>query len=467
MSDDELQREIKAIKLLQDRSCEIAESHAATVNDLKVLKDQVADLCETYSVQQALLATTTEEELGSAKCGEPIPQVELSEIFREAESRYPEALGVQSILSSQDQKELEERLAQKIQLFNARYGLEAWDYAIAVSCGLFAGMLDWFAVKAPPGPTKMKWSKEVDGVFNRGVQKAFNKFLTPELSRKLSEACPIGAPDTSIWRHLVDAPAKALNPENHRLRSLAHDPVLGFIFGVLDMSNGTCTAVVNGKISSFKINAKKMIRVEGNIFQLLGRMLGHLLSDVNAPSPNGNRGMGLPAPFMGLLRMFEGIPFGNSNFGREIEGMYVKGYDFRQFVVTSVPMAIMEVLLRAFFTAKQMKLHDAPFGETLLDTMPFRMNPRFRMILAMAYGTSSALNAGKMCISKNLLDANYASWMGLAWNSFHSLKWVLLDKHLKLWEGIKASEIEELEHIVDQVDKLSERATLLPIAGHD
>lgn len=464
MSDDELQAEIKAVKLLQERSRKIGESHTGIRHELQELRGQAKSLCGGYPLHLDDLAKKNEEVLGSAKCGEPIPEVELSAIFREAESRYPEALGVQAILSIEDQKELEERLDRQIDNFNVRYGLDLWDYAIAASCGLFAGMLDWLYVKAPPGPTKKKWNEEVDGVFNRVVQKALNKLLPPELSRKLSVACPIGAPDTSIWRDLVGAPAKALNPENHRLRSLAHDPVLGLIFGVLDMLNGTCTVVENGAISSFRTTKSP---VEGNVFQLLGRMLGHLLSDVNAPSPNGNRGMGLPAPFMGLLSMFKGIPVGNSNFGREIEGMYVKGYDFRQFVVTSVPMAIMEVLLRAFYTVKQTKLHDAPFGETLLDTMPFRMNPRFRMILAMAYGTSSAVNAGKVYISKDLLNLSYASWMGLAWNGFHSLKWALLDKHLKLWEGIESAEIAELERIADQVEKLRERAVLLPIAGHD
>ncbi len=221
----------------------------------------------------------------------------------------------------------------------------------------------------------------------------------------------------------------------------------------------TCTVVVNGKISSIPTTKGS---TDGNVFQLLGRMFGHLLSDVNAPSGKMNRGMGLPAPFMGLLRMLEGIPVGNSNFGKQIEWMYVKGYDTRQFAATAVPMAIMEALLRVFYVSKQMKLYDAPFGETLLDTMPFRMNPRFRMILALAYGTSSAVNAGKMYFTQKILGANYASWMGLAWHGLHSLKWGMLDKHLKLWDEIEAKEITELEVVVKGLDGLKMRAMRLP-----
>ena len=101
----------------------------------------------------------------------------------------------------------------------------------------------------------------------------------------------------------------------------------------------------------------------------------------------------------------------------------------------------MEVLLRAFYVGKQVKLYDAPFGQTLLDTVPTRMNPRFRMLLALAFGTFCGVNAGRMYITQNLLNFNYASWMGLVWNGFHALKWALLQKHFKLWGEIEAKEI--------------------------
>ncbi|BBL77204.1 hypothetical protein [Methylomagnum ishizawai] len=273
----------------------------------------------------------------------------LTDIYQEAKSRYQEPMALSEILTVNDWKDVDDKLDRRIYDFNTRYGLDKWDYAIAGSCGLFAAMLDLLCVKAPPKPT-IKWNQEVDGTFNEWVQKAFNKVLPPDISNVLSKGNPIGAPDSSVMTDIIGAPAKVLNPVNHRLRSLAHDPILGFLFGVWDMMNGTCTVVTNGEILSFPSTKGP---IDGNVFQLLGRMLGHLLSDVNAPSANGNRGMGLPAPFMGILRMFEGIPVGDSNFGKQIEWMYVNGYDFRQFVVSSVPMAIMEVLLRAFYTIKQ------------------------------------------------------------------------------------------------------------------
>jgi len=458
MKKEAYQNEIKAIKLLQDRTTEIANSHSSIGSDLDSIKEQLAALGAIEVSQSPEFLAKKDDYLRAMSCERSLAKVNLTDVYQEAGSRYQEPIALSEILLVNDWKDVEDKLNRRISDFNTRYGLDKWDYAIAGTCGLFAAMLDLLCVKAPPKPT-VNWNQEVDGIFNEWVQKAFNKILPPDFSDALSKGNPIGAPDSSVMTDLIGAPAKVLNPINHRLRSLAHDPILGFLFGVWDMMNGTCTAVTNGEIRSFPSTKGPM---DGNVFQLLGRMLGHLLSDVNAPSANGNRGMGLPAPFMGILRMFEGIPVGDSNFGKQIEWMYVNGYDFRQFDVSSVPMAIMEVLLRAFYTIKQIKLYDAPFGESMLDTIPIKMNPRFRIILALSYGTSSAVNAGKIYVTQNIMNANYSSWMGLSWNGFHALKWALLDRQLKLWDEIEAKEIEEIEGLIEDLDCLSIRASQLP-----
>lgn len=459
MKKDPYQNEIKAIKLLQNRTTEIASSHSSIGSDLDSIKEQLAVLGATELSQSSEFSAKKDGYLQAMSCEHSLAEFNLADIYQEARLRYQEPMALSDILTSNDWKDVEDKLDRRISDFNVRYGLDGWDYAIAGSCGLFAAMLDLLCVKAPPKPT-VKWSQEVDGIFNNWVQKAFNEVLPPDLSDTLSKRNPIGAPDSSVITDLIGAPDKVLNPINHRLRSLAHDPILGFIFGVWDMMNGTCTVVINGEIHSFPSTKGP---TDGNVFQLLGRMFGHLLSDVNAPSASGNRGMGLPAPFMGILRMFEGVPVGDSNFGKQIEGMYINGYDFRQFIVSSVPMTIMEVLLRAFYVIKQVKLYGAPFGESMLDTMPMMMNPRFRIMLALSYGTSSAVNAGKMYITQNILNANYASWMGLTWNGFHALKWALLDRQLKLWSEIEAKEIEEIEYLIKDLDGLGIRASQLPI----
>ena len=387
-----------------------------------------------------------------------LPPANFETIYNEAEAQFPGKVRMNDILTPSDWAIVDKRVAVHVKDFNARYALDKWDYAIAGGCGLFAAMLDLLCVKAPAKPTT-GWTKKVDGVFNRGVQEAFNRLLPPEVSKELGRLNSIGGADASTIAQLFGAPPRALNPKNHRLRSLAHDPILGFLFGVLDMLDGKCTVVVDGHIKRYRTTAKP---VEDGLFQLLGRMFGHLLSDVNAPSANGNRGMGVPAPFMGVLRMFDSIPTGGSDLGKQIEYMYVNGYDFRQFVVTSIPMLIMEVMMRVFYAVKQVKLAGSSLGEALIDTMPGMMNPRFRMMLAMGYGTAAAVNTGKVCITRNILNLNYAAWLGLTWNGFFAVKWALFERDLKLWKEFEHKELKELERVVNRMEGLVKRAQRLP-----
>lgn len=454
------QHEIKAIRLLQARGEEISRSHTDIDNELDALRQQLAELGSDALTGSPELDQAKAQHLEAMSPGvQKLSLTPLKDIYQQADTRFEGTARLSDILSAGDMQETDKRLTRHIEEFNRRYSLDAWDYAIAGCGGLFAAMLDILFVKAPPKPTT-KWTQQVDGIFNQQVQKAFNKFIPPEVSDVLCKKFPIGAPDSSVTTQLLGAAGKVINPMNHRLKALSHDPILGFIFGVRDMMDGTCTVVHNGIITRYPSTKDSP---GGNVFQLLGRMFGHLLSDVNAPSAKGNRGMGLPAPFMGLLRMLEGIPVGESNFGKQIEFMYVNGYDFRQFIVTSIPVAIMEVLMRVFYIAKQMSVHNVSFTDALMDTLPLKMNPRFRMMLALAYGTSSAVNAGKMYITGNILNASYASWMGLAWNGFHAMKWALLDRHLALWKGIETTEIERIELLTNDLDELTLRATQLPV----
>ena len=175
--------------------------------------------------------------------------------------------------------------------------------------------------------------------------------------------------------------------------------------------------------------------------------------------------MGLPAPFMGLFRMFESLPTGESDLGKQVEYMYVRGYDFRHFIVTSIPILIMEVLMRALYAVKQVKYTRCSLGEALVDTVPGKMNARFRMMLAMAYGTVAAVNGGKVYVTENILNLNYAAWLGLMWNGFHALKWALSAKHLAFWKEVEKKELESLERVIRELELLEHRAGGLPVGS--
>ena len=457
MTSRDEQRNIKAIRLLQKRSDTIEEAHDEIDKEISTTKRRLAELGDVdkstpdfVKRKQAYLDAMSEHK--------ELTDVDSGTMYNEAEAAYPEDVNLDDILTAGDWKIVDKRIAAYIKDFNARYALDRWDYAIAGGCGLFAAMLDLLFVKAPAKPTT-EWTKEVDGVFNGWVQQGFNRLLPPDVSGELGRLNTIGGADSSTVAQLLGAPPGTLSPRGHRLRSLSHDPILGFLFGVLDMQRGTCTVIENGGLNIYQTTKEP---VDGSLFQLLGRLFGHLLSDVNAPSATGNRGMGLPAPFMGILRMFDSLPVGDSNLGRQID-MYANGYDFRQFVVTSIPVLIMEVMMRVFYAVKQVKRAGAPLGEALMDTMPLKMNPRFRMMLAMAYGTVASVNGAKVYITQEILNLNYAAWLGFIWNGSHAIKWALLDRDLKLWGEVEQKEIEALERIVDQIDGLTGRVGRLPV----
>ena len=458
MRNKDMRRNIKSIKYLQSRADDIDRSHDHIRDDIQSVKEKLKTLGDVDESAPNYLANKQAHLREMNKKTELTP-VNSETIYNEAETAFPGQIALSDILSQNDLAIVDERVAAHIRDFDSRYSLDKWDYAIAGGCGLVAAMLDLLCVKAPAKPTA-RWSKRVDGVFNRWVQDAFNATLPPELSRELARVHSIHGADACTVAQLMGAPPGTVSPMNHRLRSLAHDPILGFLFGVLDMLDGKCTTISNGRIQRFGTVADP---VDGSLFPLLGRMFGHLLSDVNAPSANGNRGMGLPAPFMGVLRMFDGIPIGDSDLGKQVEYMYARGYDFRHFVVTSIPMLIMEVMMRVFYAIKHVKSTGTPLGETLIGTMPGMMNPKFRIMLAIGYGTAAGVNAGKVYISKNILNLNYAAWLGLVWNGFYAVKWVLMERHLKLWEEFERQEIEELERIVESIEGLVERAESLPV----
>ena len=454
---NEEQRDLKAIKRLQDGATDLETQHSKIAKDIHEVKQRLRSLVPIDPASASFAESLRVQKETMAARAQPL-RTNVEELYREAETVYPGIITPDDLLTETDWKVTNARIVRHVDEFNARFGLDQWDYAIAGSCGLFAAMLDLLCVRAPTKPTA-KWTTKVDGVFNRIVQKAFNTVLPPELSAELATANKIGSADASTVTRLLGASPGTLNPINHRLRSLSHDPVLGLLFGVADMMRGTCTVVGNNGVKVFQgQNGPAATGVVG----ALAKMLGHLASDVNAPSSKGNRGMGLPAPFMGILRMFNNIPVGESNLGKQVEYMYVKGYDFRQFAATSIPALIMEVLMRACYAAKQVKLVGEPLGQALIQTVPTRMNPRFRTMLAIGYGCMAGVNAGRVYVSQDVMNLNYAAWMGLVWNGFHAMKWALLDKHLQLWDGIEREEIAALERMVGRIEELESRVERLP-----
>ena len=109
----------------------------------------------------------------------------------------------------------------------------------------------------------------------------------------------------------------------HRLLSLGHDPLLGFVFGVADILTGRMTTIdKSGKIVS-QVMEVYADRKESDVFAALAKQIIHFKSDITTS-------MGLPAPLMSLFNLLQFGSIGEEELtiAEIVQGMHYEGYDF-------------------------------------------------------------------------------------------------------------------------------------------
>lgn len=447
--------EIKVIKLIQQEASRVDTTHSEIRADLQDLKAQLLKaLEEGYCLDKKTVMTE------SGMNPVPLTKKSFSEIVDIANTKIPNAIGFRDILSNDDLLKIDHKVNVYIEAFNKKHQLDSWDYAISGGVGLFCAILDILFVQKPLKPTA-KYSQKVNGVFNQWTQTAIDHLIPPELSKILEKSFKIGGADSRLSQDFICTISDKVNPINHRFKSLNHDPVLACFIGALDVMNGTCTIVDNGTIKV--LNTTRGASGEYTFFEALGMMLGHLASDFNAPSAKGNRGMGIPAPLMGLFGTLKGVKVGDQDLANLAEYMYVNGYDARHFVTMSIPVLINEVLVRVLYIAKEIQHNNRNFFDAFKETLPFNLSPRFRMLLNISYGTMVAINTGKVLITKDILNANYTMWLAFTWHTFQSIYWLVWAKSSGLQNYIDDELASELNELQLKIDNLAKEASFLPI----
>jgi len=213
---------------------------------------------------------------------------------------------------------------------------------------------------------------------------------------------------------------RGLTPKSHRYQTLGHDPVLGFIFGVLDILRGTTSGFSYDHLSGHHvftiIPLPQSVHLE--LIEAVLRHIGHLLSDVATPA-------GLPAPFLSLLQAIDVGRFGPkrrtvAQIGR---WMYENGYDLRHFIVSGITPATIEITLRAYVMLRHYFKH----GEVKFS---LGAHPKYRSMLLTAHSIAALGNAGKIALAHgNPVAFNWAEWMALFRYVAPSMKYWLFDKH--------------------------------------
>jgi len=420
---------------------------------LKVLKNEIDFAQEALSLASEQKAqgeehiAETEAFLRSIGYGDALAHVEIKQepqadrtlvirsfddLLQDANERYPEEIGFEDIFSDTELAENRECIRQLNAEFNAVHKLDAVDVIIPAMAGVLGGVIDCFL----GGLTKSVTGKDIPGSkpggLNDYVRSLYDKALPKETIKKLEKLAkvPYDALNYDNKKNIiVEEMVDGLSSWFHHQVSLGHDPILGFIFGVFDMLHGTVTTLdFKGKFLVQMAHGYSDKKAQ-NLFQAIATVFIHMLSDVNGSSKAKNGGRGLPAPFMAL---FNKLQFGSIGKDEQIiadlvKSMYGQGYDFRHFCAMSIPVMIIEVVVRVSYFIKRLAE-----GYSFKEAIPFGTNhekkPKLGTMLFIAHSASTAINAGKIIITENPLDINYPQWMSFARYTVKQLKWAVIDK---------------------------------------
>ena len=376
---------------------------------------------------QADLVVPTWEELSSEAIEQISTKIELEDLFSEDELR----------LNSLTIKELNKQ-------YNEIHRLDELDILIAVSAGLLASAVDILLVGVPE---KTSCGLKAGSLSNY-IRDAFDKKFPPDEIEKLANSKVSKVPFDAQDNRNTTINIGGLSAYYHRLLSLGHDPLLGFVFGVADILTGHMTTIdKTGKVVS-QVMECYADRTEMNIFSALVKQLSHLKSDVTTS-------MGLPAPLMGLFNLlqFGGIGEYEQTIADIVQGMYFEGYDFIHFCSMSVSAIIIEVVVRIGYAVKRIKE-----GSNLKDAIPFDSNhtekPKLGTMLFAANAIAAAVNAGKIAFTKSPLSINYPQWIAFAKYSFQQARWILFTNPELRDQYIREAIAFDLDEIYEQIDTI-------------
>lgn len=210
--------------------------------------------------------------------------------------------------------------------------LHTEEWIFSAVAGLLSVIIDVVFVGTPEVVKLWRGGEAFDGSILTGllrkVGKDRDKGAGPIL-RWLSERCKVP--------YDISAAKGVLCPDDHRLKSLAHDPFFGLFFAVADILMGTTTCIGNdGKIKilpSWKTDPSQK-------FLAVFYYIGHLLSDLCTA-----RGLPIPGAFLTQFFVGDGLDGSPAKIARE---MYRNGYDLRHLASMAVPVAVKDLLISSY-----------------------------------------------------------------------------------------------------------------------
>lgn len=361
-----------------------------------------------------------EDELG-------FPKTSWDALVEDARSTYRSGHHAEGLLTEEELAAAGERVRILNEEYNALHRLDHVDIAISVSAGTLSSFVDILLVGIPERTPDGLRGRPLENYVRDWFLERFPPKEMERLARDVSSKVPYDAPyNTGFTNEYVEG----LWPTMHRLYSLGHDPLLGFVVGTLDILRGRVTTIDKfGKILSQEI-PRYAGREEATVFAALCKQLIHFKSDVTTS-------MGLPAPFMGLfnLMQFGSVGEEEQTIAEIVQGMYYEGYDFQHFCAQSVPVMLTEVVVRlGYFLKRVAEGHGVK--ESIPVTADRERRPKLGTMLFTAHSLATAVNAGRVAFTKDPMAINYPQWLFFAYRSFAQAKWAMIEKPLKRHEYV-------------------------------
>lgn len=368
------------------------------------------------------------------------------DIVRDAEQQVGDSCELEDLFTEEELRENSEAIKLINREFNDLHRLDKYDVGIAALAAIVGAIVDIVLVGIPAkGPDGLE-----AGPLSDFIRKKFDEAFSPKEMEKLANSkkskVPFDAQDNRNTTEYVEG----LSAYYHRLLSLGHDPLLGFIFGVYDIMHGTMTTIdKSGKIVC-QVMENYADRKESDIVSAIAKQIIHFKSDITTS-------MGLPAPLMGLFNLLQ---FGN--IGEEeltvaeiVQGMYYEGFDFIHFCSQSMSVIVIELIVRLGYAIKRIKE-----GNKVKDSIPISLNrskhPKLATMLFIGHIGATAVNAGKVYFTKNPMAINYPQWMAFAKYSYKQLRWAVIQKPAMRKAYVEGILHSELKVITEETDALFE-----------
>ena len=362
------------------------------------------------------------------------------EICKRAELEIQGDIALEQLFTEEELAENAEAIRLLNHDYNQIYKLDKYDYIVAALAGIVSGATDILLNGIPHSELH---GGEKSAPLTDFIRKEFEKKFPPgELENSAISKVPYDAQ----YNRNTTVNVEGLSAYYHRLLSLGHDPLLGFVVGVMDIMSGRMTTIDKaGKLAS-QVMEGFSDRKEANIFAALAKQLIHLKSDVTTS-------MGLPAPLMSLFNFLQIGSIGpeDQTIAEVVQYMYHEGYDFIHFCSLSIPVMITEVIIRLYYTIRRLRE-----GHTLKESVPITTDrikyPKVATMLFISHSAATAINAGKVYFTKDPLAINYPQWVAFAKYSYSQLKWALIKKPELRDEYVKGKIHEELDQVLINVD---------------